>query len=610
MRTAIVIQNKRRDAAESFFQKVSGCIPFSDCRNVVFGFFSQTPFFVLKTGKNPQWNKSQCCVNIEENCYCSLVTQNRRKDGWLMGIYLNPGNNKFKRAVNSDIYVDKTGLIKYTNSIVDTLQSCVCVSRPRRFGKSMAADMLTAYYSKGCDSRELFSSLEIAKDENFEEHLNKYDTIFLNMQEFLSRSSNVKELLERVEGKVIRELKKQYPDVELYDENDLAETMQDIFAESECPFIVIIDEWDCIFREFKHDKAAQEIYLDFLRDLLKDKEYIYLAYMTGILPIKKYGTHSALNMFDEFSMIDPGPLAEYVGFTEKEVEALCQKYQMDINEIKNWYDGYSFEEVESVYSPKSVVSCMRLGKLGNYWNQTETFEALQIYIDMNFEGLRDDILSMIAGETVPVNTRSFTNDMTTFRTEDDVLTLLIHLGYLGYRYADKTVFIPNEEIRSEYVSAIAVSDWGEVSKALKNSADTLQAIWQGREEQVAEGIRQAHFETSHLQYNDENALSYTISLALYAARNFYTVHRELSGGKGFADIVYVPRKRFLDKPALVVELKWDKNAEGAIQQIKEKEYCRSLEEYKGNLLLVGINYDKKTQVHTCKIEQYRKEESI
>lgn len=595
---------------KAFFKKVSGCIPFSDCRNVVFGFFSQTPFFVLKTGKNPQWNKSQCCVNIEENCYCSLVTQNRRKDGWLMGIYLNPGNNKFKRAVNSDIYVDKTGLIKYTNSIVDTLQSCVCVSRPRRFGKSMAADMLTAYYSKGCDSRELFSGLEIAKDESFEEHLNKYDTIFLNMQEFLSRSSNVKELLERVEGKVIRELKKQYPDVELYDENDLAETMQDIFAESECPFIVIIDEWDCIFREFKHDKAAQEIYLDFLRDLLKDKEYIYLAYMTGILPIKKYGTHSALNMFDEFSMIDPGPLAEYVGFTEKEVEALCQKYQMDINEIKNWYDGYSFEEVEAIYSPKSVVSCMRLGKLGNYWNQTETFEALQIYIDMNFEGLRDDILSMIAGEKVPVNTRSFTNDMTTFRTEDDVLTLLIHLGYLGYRYADKTVFIPNEEIRSEYVSAIAVSDWGEVSKALKNSADTLQAIWQGREEQVAEGIRQAHFETSHLQYNDENALSYTISLALYAARNFYTVHRELSGGKGFADIVYVPRKRFLDKPALVVELKWDKNAEGAIQQIKEKEYCRSLEEYKGNLLLVGINYDKKTQVHTCKIEQYRKEESI
>ena len=200
-------------------------------------------------------------------------------------------------------------------------------------------------------------------------------------------------------------------------------------------------------------------------------------------------------MFDEFSMIDPGPLASYVGFTESEVEKLCGEYQMDIDEIRNWYDGYSFEEVPSVYSPKSVISCMRLGRLGNYWNQTETFEALQLYIDMNFEGLRDDILSMLAGEEVPVNTGSFTNDMATFRTEDDVLTLLIHLGYLGYRYATKTVFIPNGEIRAEFVNAVSVSDWGEVSNALKNSADTLQAIWQGREKQVAEGIRQAHFET-------------------------------------------------------------------------------------------------------------------
>ena len=500
-----------------------------------------------------------------------------------MGNYLNPDNSKFQRAVNSDIYVDKTGLIKYTNRVINTMQAYVCVSRPRRFGKSMAADMLTAYYSRGCDSRELFAGLEIAKDENFGGYLNKYDTVFLNVQEFLSRSSDVKELIARIKQRVIRELTRQYPDVELFDSTDLAETMQDIYTESKCPFVLIIDEWDCIFREFKNDKEAQEKYLDFLRDLIKDKSYIHLAYMTGILPIKKY-----------------------VGFTESEVEKLCGEYQMDIDEIRNWYDGYSFEEVPSVYSPKSVISCMRLGRLGNYWNQTETFEALQLYIDMNFEGLRDDILSMLAGEEVPVNTGSFTNDMATFRTEDDVLTLLIHLGYLGYRYATKTVFIPNGEIRAEFVNAVSVSDWGEVSNALKNSADTLQAIWQGREKQVAEGIRQAHFETSHIQYNDENALSYTISLALYAARNFYTFHRELSGGKGFADLVFIPRKRFMDKPALVVELKWDKDAAGAITQIREKEYCRSLEEYHGKLLLVGINYDKKTKEHSCKIEEYRK----
>ena len=383
-------------------------------------------------------------------------------------------------------------------------------------------------------------------------------------------------------------------------------TMQDVYNKTKRQFVVVIDEWDCIFREYKTDREAQEKYLDFLRDLLKDKGYLALVYMTGILPIKKYGTHSALNMFDEFSMIDPGPLAEYVGFTEEEVRNLCKTYNMDMQEVKSWYDGYSFEKALSIYSPRSVVSCMRFRKIGNYWNQTETFEALQVYIDMNFEGLKDDILSMIAGESVPVNTGSFANDMATFRTEDDVLTLLIHLGYLAYDYDNKIVKIPNSEVRTEYVNSVAASDWGEVSKALKNSADTLNAIWQRRPAQVAEGIRQAHFETSHIQYNDENALSYTISLALYAARNFYTVHREMAGGKGFADLVFIPRRKFQEKPALVVELKWNQSAEGAIAQIGKKEYCASLAEYKGNILLVGVNYDKKTKEHNCVIEEYSK----
>ena len=523
-----------------------------------------------------------------------------------MGNYLNPGNDMFYKMVHSEIYVDKTGLIQYCNRVINTMQRYICVSRPRRFGKSMAANMLAAYYSRKCESEELFLKLDISGKKDFEKHLNQYDTIFLNMQEFLSRTENVEGLIERIRKLVIRELKAEYPDVDYFDETDLVECMQDIYREKKIPFVIIIDEWDCIFREYRQDKKAQEKYLDFLRDLLKDKGYIHLAYMTGILPIKKYGTHSALNMFDEFSMIDPGPLASYVGFTEQEVSDLCNRYGMDMSEVKMWYDGYSFEEEHSVYSPRSVVNCMRFGKIGNYWNQTETFEALQIYIDMNFDGLKDDVLSMIAGERVPVNTGSFTNDMTTFRTEDDVLTLLIHLGYLGYDYAEKCVFIPNNEIRSEYVNAVSVSDWGEVSKALKNSADILNAIWQKRPEQVAEGMKQAHFETSHIQYNDENALSYTISLALYAARNFYTVHRELAGGKGFADIVYIPRKKYPEKPALVVELKWNKDARGAIEQIKEKDYCRSLEEYHGNILLVGVNYDTKSKEHSCRIEEETK----
>lgn len=523
-----------------------------------------------------------------------------------MGRYLNQGNENFQKSVNSEIYIDKTGLIEYTNRVINTLQGYVCISRPRRFGKSMAANMLTAYYSRGCDSRELFNEFEISKSMDFEKYRNKYNTISLNMQEFLSRSNNIDELIDRVKKLVLRDIKKEYPEVDYFDDTDLIESIQDVYEEKKCPFIVIIDEWDCIFREFRQDKEAQEKYLDFLRDLLKDKACIHLAYLTGILPIKKYGTHSALNMFDEFSMLNPGPLASYVGFTEEEVKTLCIQYKMDIEEVKTWYDGYSFLSEPSVYSPRSVVNSMLFGKIENYWNQTETFEALQAYIDMNFEGLKDDVLSMIAGECVPVNTGSFTNDMTTFRTEDDVLTLLIHLGYLAYDSDNKTVKIPNNEVRNEYVNSVSASDWGEVSKALKESADILQAIWQGRTKQVAEGIRQAHFETSHIQYNDENALSYTISLALYAARNFYTVHRELAGGKGFADLVFVPRKKFQEKPALVVELKWDKMVEGAINQIKKKEYCQSLEEYKGNILLVGVNYNKKTKVHECMIEEYKK----
>ena len=523
-----------------------------------------------------------------------------------MGVYLNPGNDKFYKAINSEIYVDKTGLIQYTNRVFNTMQQNVCVSRPRRFGKSMTANMLAAYYSRGCQSEKLFEEFKITKDPSFKQHLNRYNVFFMNMQEFLSRSKTVEKMIFRISQLLMRDLKQEYPDIAYFDETDLAESMQDVYQHTGCPFVIIIDEWDCIFREYKEDKKAQEQYLDFLRDFLKDKSYIHLAYMTGILPVKKYGTHSALNMFDEFSMIYAGPLAEYVGFTESEVKSLCDRYHMDMEEIREWYDGYHFENCGSVYNPRSVVNAMLFGAIRNYWNMTESFEALQTYIDMNFDGLKDDVLSMLAGEHIPVNTGNFTNDMTTFRDENDVLTLLIHLGYLSCDSKEQSVCIPNNEIQNEYVNAVSVSDWGEVSKALKHSADLLHAIWKENEQAVAEGMERAHFETSHLQYNDENALSYTISLALYAAKNYYTIYREFPTGKGFADMIFLPRRKFQEKPALVVELKWDKNAGGAIRQIKEKQYCRSLEEYKGNILLVGINYSKKDKTHQCVIEKMTK----
>lgn len=527
------------------------------------------------------------------------------KAGDYMGAYFNPSNEKFREALNSAIYVDKTELIHYTNSVLHTSQKCICVSRPRRFGKSMAANMLSAYYSRGCDSSDLFSKYKIAEYEDFPKHLNRYDVIALNMQEFLSRTHNITDMLCRLQQLVMRDLKRHYPDTDYFDEEDLIQSMQDIYEETHHPFILIIDEWDCVFREFKHDFHSQKLYLNFLRDFLKDRGYIHLVYMTGILPVKKYGTHSALNMFDEFSMLYAGPLAGFFGFTEAEVKALCLRYQMDFDEEKSWYDGYYLKGIGSVYNPRSVVSSMHFHEYGNFWNQTETFEALKLYIDMNLAGLKDRILSMMSGQRIYINTGSFSNDMTSMSCADDVLTLLVHLGYLGYDSDTGQAFIPNQEIMNEYVNAIVVSDWGKVSHALSLSAQALETIWNHDADMFASVIQEAHFETSILQYNDENALSYTISLALYAARNYYTIHREMAGGKGYADVVFLPRRKFPDKPALLIELKWNRPVQSAIDQIREKGYYAALSEYMDNLLLIEVTYDTKTKQHTCIIEKYQ-----
>ena len=528
-----------------------------------------------------------------------------------MGIYLNPGTIEFQESINSEIYVDKTMLIERTNAALRTKQKYMCISRPRRFGKSMAADMLAAYYGKDYDSAALFDGLEISHCETFSTHLNKYNVFKINMQEFLSMTQNVDKMLKVLQKRLIKELKYNYP--EYVDCDNLVFAMQDIFSYTGQSFIVLIDEWDCLFREYKQDEEAQRKYLDFLRVWLKDKAYIALAYMTGILPIKKYGTHSALNMFMEYSMTDPGNMAEYFGFTEKEVENLCIEYGMNIEETKAWYNGYGLyshnkqeDILYSIYNPKSVVEAMLRHRFGNYWNQTETYEALKIYIQMNMDGLKDAIIEMLADNSVRINIGTFHNDMTTFATRDDILTLLVHLGYLTYDVEKESVRIPNKEVAQEYINAISTMDWKEVISSINNSRKLLEALWNLDSDKVAAGVDKAHEEISILQYNDENSLSCTISLAFYFAREYYTMIRELPTGKGFADICLIPRKIHMDKPAVIIELKWDKSVSGAIAQIKEKKYIDALSEYQGNLILAGINYDKKIKKHSCLVEKVDK----
>lgn len=426
------------------------------------------------------------------------------------------------------------------------------------------------------------------------------------MQSFLSMTESIEDLLSLLQEVLLEELRTIYPT----QKTRLVLAMGDIYANTQRPFIILIDEWDCLFREYRDNRNAQTKYLDFLRMWLKDNDYVALAYMTGILPIKKYGTDSALNMFTEYSMTDPGDLAEFFGFTQAEVRALCYQYDMNFEETRAWYDGYELtitsqrkQKTYSMYNPKAVVEAMLKGEFGTYWNQTETYEALKIYIQMNVDGLKDAVIRMLSGESVRINTGTFTNDMTTFATKDDVLTLLVHLGYLSYHRNTQSVSIPNKEVSQEYVNAISTMTWHEVTRSVEASRKLLESLWNMDGDVVAEGIDRAHDEISILQYNDENSLSCTINLAFYFAKEYYTIIRELPSGKGFADICFIPRPLHMDKPAAIIERKWARSAEGAIAQIKQKQYVDALKDYRGNLLLAGINYDRDSKKHTCIIER-------
>ncbi|MCD8022710.1 MAG: AAA family ATPase [Lachnospiraceae bacterium] len=522
-----------------------------------------------------------------------------------MGVYLNPGNREFYQAVRSKIYVDKTMLISHTNSVLDTEQKYISVSRPRRFGKSIAVNMLAAYYGRGCDSRELFSGFKIAKSPIFEEHLNKYNVIRINMRNALTRGKSVEGMIAILEKMIAMELKKECQGVE-FSEIDFMSYLEDAFTQTGISFVFIIDEWDCVFRVFPKDTNAQTQYLDYLRFLLKDQSYVALAYMTGILPIKKYGEHSALNMFTEIAITNPMEYAEFTGFTEQEVAALSEQYGVSLDETKRWYDGYDVLGIP-IYNPRSVVMVMLSGIFDSYWTQTETYEALKIYIQMGYDGLRDRVARLIAGESILIDIESFQHDKTTFSGADDVLALLIHLGYLTYDFSKKTCRIPNNEVRQEFVRCIKDDGYPRMIEAIRNSAELLQLTFSMDEEEVAQRVEKIHEENSSiLRYHDETSLAYAVELAYYAAQETYALYREMPAGKGFADLVYVP-DRACRTPALVIELKWDHTVKTALDQIRKQNYVSCLQHYQGEILLVGISYDKDTRKggkkHFCKIEK-------
>ena len=539
-----------------------------------------------------------------------------------MGTYINKGNSEFRDIVNSE-YVDKTSLIPLINATLNSERRYSCVTRCRRFGKSMAAKMLCAYYDKSCDSRELFRSLKAEQDKSFETYLNKYNVLYLDVTSFTARPEMRKNIVRTIQEEIIYELKEAFPDVKYKDNSDLMDVLSSITQATGEKFFFIIDEWDAICREFPGRQKMKgdpdtvtptilDEYVMLLRRLFKtqDSDEVFAgAYLTGILPIKKYNTESALNNFREYSMITPGRLASSLGFTHDEVVALCQKYDMSITDMERWYDGYRIGSESHIYNPYSVMRAIENDWYQSYWASTGAYDSVKTYIQMNFDGLKDDIIRMLSGESIPVITTKFQNDLNVINSRNDVLTVLIHLGYLAYNRDTNRCYIPNKEVADEMNNAVQSTEWSQLAKTLENSQHLLDSTIAGNENAVAQAIDLAHDEnTSILAYNDENSLACVLTMAYIWARNEYVIHREYATGKGYADLVMIPRRN-VSKPALVIELKFNNTADTAIDQIKRKQYPAKIAEYTGDILLVGINYNRDSKLHTCKIEGHCKNDN-
>lgn len=532
-----------------------------------------------------------------------------------MGTYLNPGNSGFTRIVSSD-YVDKTGLISLINRSIGTTNNLTCISRPRRFGKTYAAQMLCAYYDKTCDSHELFDRFHIAMDKTYEKHIGKYDVIYLDMTGIMGETSP-DDIVAYTRRNIIEEIKTLYPEVKI--EEGFSASLVNLVEYTRNKIVMIIDEWDAPIREYS---SVHGEYLDFLRSLFKNSattpKIFAAAYMTGILPIKKDGSQSAISDFKEYSVLEPLDYAPYVGFTEEEVMNQCEKHGRNFSSMKQWYDGYTVGDCHSIYNPYSVMQAMASGKYKSYWKKTSAAETLVTYIDMDQDGLQDDIARLIAGESIVVDTDSFQNDVETFTCKDDVITLMIHLGYLTYEEANDSygdgddeqltglARIPNEEVRSEFEKILRKSKHRSLIQLVKKSDQLLADTIAGNSEAVAKTIQDVHeSEYAPTWYNNEQALRYVVKMAYISCVDQYSKVEELPTGHGIADVVFIPKRRST-LPAMIVELRWDKSAEGAIQQIKDKHYPRALNQFGGELVLVGINYDEHTKQHTCKIEKTSK----
>lgn len=518
-----------------------------------------------------------------------------------MSIYLNTNKplENYKDLYRSRYFIDKSLIIDRLNEVIETSDKYICITRPRRFGKSSVADMLGAYYSKGLNSKEIFDNLNISKVQSYKEYLNKYNVISISFNKLPNKIGSYDEYISLIQETIKDDIKTTYPHIEFKS----FYTISDMLFATQEKFIFILDEWDYIFSNNLFEENQND-YLEFLRNLLKDQPYVALCYMTGVLPIKKYSSGSALNMFDEYTFLKDRIFGEYFGFTEEEVIELCNKNgKMNFKELESWYNGYFTATEIKIYNPRSVVKALQNNYCDSYWTNTGEMNEVAEYLKYNVLDIREDVIEMVSGEEIDIIiNEEFRAGQGIPRNKEEIYSAMIVLGFLSYY--DGYLKIPNRELMKEFEKALKDESFGYVSEIIENSKTMLKSTINGDTKKVEAILHDIHnSEIPILQYNDENSLSCVLTLAYLSARDIYRIEREEKTGKGYADFTFHPRRKN-DIP-FIVELKKDEQPEIAINQIKEKEYIQKFRDANKNkkILAVAICYDSKNKEHKCKIEE-------
>lgn len=538
-----------------------------------------------------------------------------------MGNYLNTTSvcDAYSREFHSPYFVDKSLILEQIMTRVETSTNYICITRPRRFGKTVMADMIASFFSSANDAGAVFDKLKIAGSQLYKTYAGKYDVVFISFNELPRRCRSYEQYIERIEDRLIKDLKTAYPKADIQEEDAVWDAFSAVYDSYDSKrFVFVLDEWDFIFhKDFVTERDRKE-YVDFLSNLLKGKAYVSLAYMTGILPIAKYSSGSELNMFLEYTMASEELYGEYFGFTEAEVDELYERFIVNQPDprvtregLRLWYDGYHTKEGERVYNPRSVVASLTNNNLGNYWTSAGPYDEIFYYIERNTAEVRDDLARMVSGTAVPANVREYAATSMNLATRDEIFSAMVVYGFLSYEKG--YVRIPNKELMDRFRDMLVKEPaLGYVHQLAKLSGRMLRATLENDTEVMAEILEFAHnTEVPLLSYNHETDLTAVVNLVYLAARDMYRVEREDKCGTGYVDFIFYPEvNRKAD--GIILELKVNDTPENALRQIKDRKYALRFEgklgerpKYQGRVLGVGIAYDKEAKVHSCITEVLR-----